>query len=55
MDDAFCEGVVVGIADAADRGIDACLSQPLGVSDRQVLAAPVAVMDQFGSVAQIGC
>lgn len=36
----------MGIPDIADRGIDACLSQSLGVSDRQILTAAVAVVDQ---------
>jgi hypothetical protein len=43
-DDAFREGVVVGIPDAADRGINAGLCEPLGVSDRQVLAATDALL-----------
>jgi hypothetical protein len=46
-DDAFGQGVVVGVPDAADRGVDACFGQPFGVSDRQVLAPAVAVMDQL--------
>ena len=46
-DDAFGERVVIGIADTADRGVDACLGQPLGVADRQVLAASVTIMDQL--------
>ena len=36
-DDAFGESVVIRVPDAADRGVDACLSQPFGVSDRQIL------------------
>ena len=35
-DDGLGERVVVGVADAADRGLDAGLGQPLGVADRQV-------------------
>lgn len=46
-DDAFGQSIVIGIPDTADRGVDPRLSQPLGVSDRQVLAASVAVMDQL--------
>ena len=49
-DDAFGEGVVVGIPDAADGGIDAGFGEPVGVSDRQVLAASITVMDQFVSL-----
>jgi len=48
-DDALCQGIVVGIANAADRGINPSISQPLGILDRQVLAAPVTVMDQLVS------
>jgi len=50
MDDAFCQGVVAGTSDAADGGVDARLGQPLGVSDRQVLAASITMMDQFVSL-----
>ena len=49
-DDAFSQGVVVTVTDAADRGVDAGVSEPLGVSDRQVLAAAIAVMDQLVSL-----
>ena len=49
-DDAFSQSVVIGITDAADRGVDARLGQPLGISDREILAAPVAVMDQLVSL-----
>src|SRR5690606_3223976 len=38
--------VVVRVADAADRGLDAGLGQALGVFDRDVLHAPVRVMDE---------
>ena len=44
--DSFGEGIVVGIADAADGRFDAGLHQALGVFDRDILAAPVAVMDE---------
>jgi len=35
--DGFGEGVVVAVADAADRRLDAGLEQALGVADRDVL------------------
>jgi hypothetical protein len=35
--DGLGEGIVVAVADAADRGLDACLSKPLGILDRDVL------------------
>ena len=41
--DSFGESIVIGISDAADRRLHACFSQALGVFDRDVLAAPVAV------------
>ena len=45
-DDAFRGGIVMqGIPDAADGCVDTRLCQSLGVSDRQVLAAAVAVVD----------
>lgn len=46
----LCEGVVIGIADAADRRFDAGLRQAFGVLDRQILAAAIAVMDQAAAV-----
>ena len=36
----------MGVADAANGWFDARFSQTLGVSDRDVLASPVAVVDQ---------
>ena len=44
--DCLGERVVVGIADAADRGLDTGLGQPLFVIDRDVLAASVAVVGE---------
>ena len=44
--DCLGEGVVVGVADAADGRLDPGLGKPLGVFDRQILAAAVAVMDE---------
>ena len=45
-DDRFRQGVVVRVADTADRRLDSGLGKSLGVADLQVLAAPVAVMHQ---------
>ena len=39
-------GSIVGISDAANRGLDACFCQTLGVADGNVLPATVAVVDQ---------
>ena len=36
-DDALGQSIVVAVADAADRGLDAGLGQALGVADRDVL------------------
>ena len=44
-DDAFGKGVIVAVTDATHRRINPSLGQPFGVSDRQVLATPIAVMD----------
>src|SRR5262245_15605580 len=44
--DRLGQRVVVAIADAANRGLDARLGQAFGVLDRDVLAASVAVMNE---------
>ena len=44
--DRLGESIVVAVADAADRRLDAGLGQALGVFDRDVLAAAVAVMHE---------
>ena len=44
--DRLCQGVVVTVTDATDRGFDACLAQPFGVFDRQILAGSVAVVNE---------
>ena len=40
------EGVVIGVTDTADRWLNACFGQTLGVSYGQILPAAVRVMDQ---------
>ena len=45
-DDRLGQRVVVRVADAADRGLDAGRGEPLGVTARHVLTTAVAVMDQ---------
>src|SRR5215467_7476029 len=48
-DDRLGEGVVVRVADAADRRLDASLLQALSVTNREILAAPVTMMNHaFG-------
>ena len=42
--DRLGQRIVVAVANAADRGFDPCLGQTLGVFDRHILAAAVAVM-----------
>ncbi|MNQ92920.1 hypothetical protein D3C85_1083610 [compost metagenome] len=44
--DGFGQGIVIGVAHAAHRGLDPSLSQALRIADRDVLHATVAVMDQ---------
>jgi hypothetical protein len=44
--DGFGEGIVIGISDAADRRLDTGFSQTLGAFDRDLLAAPVAMMHE---------
>ena len=42
--DSFSQRVVIAVADASHRGFDASFGEALGVFDRHVLAAPIAVM-----------
>ena len=45
-DDGLGEGVVVAVADAADRGLDPGLEQAFRVPNAEVLPTPVAMMGQ---------
>ena len=45
-DDAFCQGVVIAVPDAADRCVDPGLGQPLCVPNRQVLRPPVRMVNE---------
>ena len=49
--DRLGQGVVVGVADRSDRGLEAGLRLPFGVADGQILAAAVAVMDNSPGLA----
>jgi hypothetical protein len=42
------QGVVVGVADGPDRGVDASVGEAMGEGDRGVLGAGVGVVDQPG-------
>jgi len=44
--DRLGKSVVIAVAHAADRGLDACISEAFGVFDRQILASAVAVVNQ---------
>ena len=44
--DRFGESIVVGIANASDRWLDPCVRQAFRISDRDILAAAVAVVDE---------
>src|SRR5262247_2704851 len=44
-DDRLSESIVVRVADAADRRLDAGLLQALSVTNREILASPVAMMN----------
>ena len=48
--DGLCQSVVIAVADAADRGFDAGLSKLFAVSDRDVLAAAIGVMDETATM-----
>jgi hypothetical protein len=44
--DGLGEGIVVAVADAADRRLDARRGAPLGVFDRKVLHTAITMMDE---------
>jgi len=44
--DGLGESIVVAVADAADRGLDARRGKPLGIFDRDVLHPAIAVVDE---------
>ena len=44
--DCFGESVVIGIANASDRGLDACLRQPFGIANGYILRAAVGMVNQ---------
>jgi len=46
-DDRLRQGIVVRVADAADRGLDAGFGKLLGIADRHVLNSTIAVMNQL--------
>ena len=52
--DALGQGVVVAVADAADRRLDACLGEALGIADRDVLGAAIAATASVPASAAIG-
>ena len=37
----FSQGIVIGIANAANRGFDPCQSQSLGIANGQILPVPL--------------
>src|SRR6185437_8620213 len=45
-DHGFGQGVVVRVSATADRGFDARVEEPLGVADREILDAAIAVMHE---------
>ncbi len=45
-DDRFRQGIVPAVTNAADRGFDPGLGQALGIADRHVLTASIAVMNE---------
>jgi len=48
--DGLGQGVVIAVPHAAHRRLDACLGKALSIPDRDVLAAPVAVVDQTATM-----
>jgi hypothetical protein len=53
VDERLGEGVVVGVADRADRGEHAVVGQRLGVVDARVLRAANAVVDKLDDGARL--
>ena len=51
--DGLSQGVVVAVALATDLGLNTGLCQSLGIADRDVLTATVAVMDQAASAMRL--
>ena len=51
----LCQGVVVGVSDAADGGYEASFGKSLGVANRKILHPTIAMVNQlavFGSGVQ---
>jgi len=48
--DRLGQGVVIAVTDAADRGLDPGFGEALGIFDRDILAAAVAVMDEAAAM-----
>ncbi len=44
--DRLGEGIVIGVAHAADRGLDAGLGEPVRVAQREVLRSPIRVVHE---------
>lgn len=44
--DRFGQGVVVPVADTADRGVDTCLGEAFGLFDRQISRSAIRVVRQ---------
>ena len=44
--DRLGQGVVIAVADAADRWFDPGFGEPFGVANREILAAAIGVMDE---------
>ena len=48
--DRFGQGVVVAVANTADRWFDPGFGKTLGILDRDILAATITVVDQAATV-----
>ncbi len=42
----FGQGIIVRVTDAANRGFDPRQSQPLGISNGQILSAAIGVVNE---------
>lgn len=45
--DRLGQRIVIGAADRSDRGLDACLGEPLAEPDGRILRTPICMVDNI--------
>jgi len=48
--DRLGQGIVITVANASNRGFDPCFGDAFGVLDRDILASPVAMVDEAATM-----